>query len=169
MMCASFIAYGIQHGDSSSMATGYITIILYSFVLFGLLRLYSVLSNPLTASHAANFPTEKYLRDFVRNLNKIRVEGFAFIESYDIFRLKRVPIAFSSIQNSIDQNSTMAEAIHSQKSARMDVRSARFSMPVTQQESARARFRRMSSTASSQDSITPRSVITPRSIITPRG
>ena len=147
------------------MATGYITIILYSFVLFGLLRLYSVLSNPLTASHAANFPTEKYLRDFVRNLNKIRAEGFAFIQSYDIFRLKREPTSNSSINSSTPLGNVNA---NQKKSARMDARNARFSMPVTQQETATARFKRMSiiSTTSSHESATPRSVITPRGKLT---
>ena len=151
------------------MATGYITIILYSFVLFGLLRLYSVLSNPLTASHAANFPTEKYLQDFVRNLNKIRSQGFAFIESYDVFRLKRVPTSNSSINSSTPHDEVNAnQKEYTNSSARMDARDVRYSMPVTQRETSRAQFEQMpiTSTTTSHESATPRPVITTRGRLT---
>ena len=86
MMCASYVAYGWQYRDGPSVTTGYITIVLYSFALLGLLRLFHVLSNPMEATHKSNFPHETYMREYIHNLHTIKAEGFAFVSHGDVFR-----------------------------------------------------------------------------------
>ena len=86
LMCSSYVAFGRQHRDGPSVTTGYITIVLYSFALLGLLRLFHVLSNPMDSTHKSNFPHETYMREYVQNLHTIRAEGFAFVAHGDVFR-----------------------------------------------------------------------------------
>ncbi len=47
LVCSSFVSAGAKSGDQADITTGYVTIVLYTFVLLGLLRLFEVLSNPL--------------------------------------------------------------------------------------------------------------------------
>ena len=86
LMCSSYVAFGWQNHDGPSVTTGYITIVLYSFALLGLLRLFHVLSNPMDSTHKSNFPHETYMREYIQNLHTIRAEGFAFVSHGDVFR-----------------------------------------------------------------------------------
>jgi predicted membrane chloride channel (bestrophin family) len=73
IVCASFISSGsINH--NGDLTTGYLTLITYIFVLFGLLRLYSVLENPL-GRDSADFPGDSYYLTLRKNLMNARVDA----------------------------------------------------------------------------------------------
>lgn len=44
LVCSSFVSHGISTGNKADIITGLLTIILYNFVLLGLLRLFDVSS-----------------------------------------------------------------------------------------------------------------------------
>ena len=48
IVTAGIIGYGFEKNDSSFVVTGYITSILMSFVLLGILQMYDMLSNPVS-------------------------------------------------------------------------------------------------------------------------
>ena len=79
-VCSAYIAEGFQKKDQASLAAGYLTIILYTFVLLGLLRLYAVLSNPLGEDHN-DFPGNTLMKTYEDNLLEILRNGFAFADS----------------------------------------------------------------------------------------
>ncbi len=58
-VCSSFISLGLKNSDSSSLTTGYLTVLLYSFVLLGLLKLFHTLANPM-GYDSADFPGDSY-------------------------------------------------------------------------------------------------------------
>lgn len=58
---ASFISEGVKNKDNSLFTTGYLTILLYSFVHLGLLKLFVVLENPL-GYDPVDLPTETYFK-----------------------------------------------------------------------------------------------------------
>ena len=80
LVCSSFVSRGISTNETSDISTGYITIVLYNFVLLGLLRLFEVLSNPL-GDDAADFPGDSYMVSFERNLYNMLVNAFALVHS----------------------------------------------------------------------------------------
>lgn len=79
-VCASFVSYGISTGLSSWMVTGYLTIVLYSFVMMGLLKLFVVVANPL-GYDAADYPADTYVKLLEGSLAKIRMSSMAILES----------------------------------------------------------------------------------------
>lgn len=79
-VCSSFISAGIAMGQSHYLVTGYITIILYSFVMLGLLKLFVILHNPL-GYDAADYPANTYAKTLEGSLGKIRMSAMAILES----------------------------------------------------------------------------------------
>lgn len=80
-VCASYISTGIHqqrdHNDNNTFAGhGYLTVILYSFVLLGMLKLFQHLSNPLGSS-AADFPGDAYQKDLESTLARIITNAYA--------------------------------------------------------------------------------------------
>ncbi len=53
------IGSGLETGDYSSVYMGYFTVLLSSYIYFGLLSLYSILANPF-GDDACDFPTDAY-------------------------------------------------------------------------------------------------------------
>lgn len=81
VVCASFIALGFSDpSKKDQLATGYLTLLLYSVVLTGLLKLHEVLSNPL-GEDAADFPVSTYLTDFEKSIFALTSNGFFVLES----------------------------------------------------------------------------------------
>jgi len=71
---SAYISTGLADSagkGQANLATGYLTIILYSFVLFGLLHLFDVLSDPL-GEDAADFPGDTFLDNFEKTLLSVR-------------------------------------------------------------------------------------------------
>lgn len=60
LVCSAFVGRGFATNNSADVTTGILTISLYNFVLFGLLRLYEVLANPL-GDDAADYPGDTYM------------------------------------------------------------------------------------------------------------
>jgi predicted membrane chloride channel (bestrophin family) len=81
IVCASFISSGSikKNGD---LSTGYLTLIMYVFVLLGLLRLYVVLENPL-GDDAADFPGDTYYVQLKTNLMNARIDALRLLQ-YDV-------------------------------------------------------------------------------------
>lgn len=86
-LCSCYVAAGISAKRTDgvgNITTGYITIILYSFVLFGLMRLFDLLENPL-GEDAADFPISTYFNTLKANVEASRLNAFALIESNGAF------------------------------------------------------------------------------------
>lgn len=66
VVCASFIGSGLA-GEEGNITTGYLTLSLYTFVLFGLLKLFTVLQNPL-GDDPADFPGDSYYESLKSDL-----------------------------------------------------------------------------------------------------
>jgi len=83
-VCSSYISTGIQQQRKGVRTThaghGYLTIILYSFVLIGILKLFQYLSNPLGTS-ASDFPGDLWQTDLENTLNRIVNNALAKIPS----------------------------------------------------------------------------------------
>ncbi|CAE7813337.1 unnamed protein product [Symbiodinium microadriaticum] len=62
IVTAGLIGYGLETNDSSYVVTGYITSLLLSFVLLGILQMYDMLSNPL-GEDPADFPVSTYMHE----------------------------------------------------------------------------------------------------------
>lgn len=75
---AAFMSRGIATGDISDLITGFLTIILYNFVLLGLLRLFEILANPL-GDDAADFPMYTYITRYEKTLNDLVKDGMTLI------------------------------------------------------------------------------------------
>ena len=89
IVSASFIAAGAaeHNGDTT---TGYMTLIMYTFVLLGLLRLFEVLENPL-GDDAADFPGDTYYRNLKHNLTSARE---------DMVRIQRQGVSLTGLTRS---------------------------------------------------------------------
>lgn len=96
MVCSSYVSNGVATGDRAFLVTGYLTIILYNFVLLGLLRLFEVLSNPM-GHDAADFPGDTYMRNYEKNLNGILRNSLTVMENNGILG----PIASGVANNPI--------------------------------------------------------------------
>lgn len=83
-VCSSFVAAGMDPSkaidQSTNLTTGYLTIILYSFVLLGMLRLYVILENPL-GDDISDFPMQTYFNTYKNNIESCRAQVLA---SFDI-------------------------------------------------------------------------------------
>jgi predicted membrane chloride channel (bestrophin family) len=79
----SFVVAGIgEHDTNLSIAyitTGYLTIILYSFALFGLLRLFEQISNPLGTA-PCDFPGKHYMHQLGKALNGTRTKSLDLLQ-----------------------------------------------------------------------------------------
>jgi len=79
-VCSSFISTGIyqervQKQTATLVGHGYLTIILYSFVLLGMLSLFRQLSNPL-GRDASDLPGDTFLADLEKTLTRIQTNAF---------------------------------------------------------------------------------------------
>lgn len=73
-VCSAYISAGMADpsgAGQANLATGYLTINLYGFVLIGLMNLFSILSDPM-GDDAADFPGDSYMQTFEKNLKGIR-------------------------------------------------------------------------------------------------
>jgi hypothetical protein len=80
LVCAAYVAQGMATGTTDDVTTGVLTICLYNFVLFGLLRLYDVLSNPL-GDDGADFPGDTYMHEYEKVLRSVAKNAFVLIDS----------------------------------------------------------------------------------------
>jgi hypothetical protein len=88
LVCSAFIGQGLATNNNADITTGVLTICLYNFVLFGLLRLFEVLANPL-GDDAADFPGDTYMTKFESLLKLISKSTFAFIDNNGILGSSR--------------------------------------------------------------------------------
>jgi len=90
-VCAGYISDGFANNHASSFVTGYITGILYTFVLFGLLKLDRVLSNPL-GNDPADFPCDEMCTNLAAGLSDVRTNSFSLLfnkeKSMSLFKWK---------------------------------------------------------------------------------
>lgn len=73
-VCSAYISYGLASDETvgkAALTTGYLTIITYAFVLFGLLRIFDMMGDPL-GDDGADFPGYSYMESFEKNMLAIR-------------------------------------------------------------------------------------------------
>jgi len=120
-VCAAFISRGIAENDTSYMITGFLTIVLYNFVLLGLLRLYDILANPL-GDDAADFPMYTYISRYEKTLKDIVKDGLTLIEIEEVD--SNWPSAYQ-----VDRNGSMTDVLdHPMKSTTAPI--ARFTQAL---------------------------------------
>lgn len=99
LVCSSFVAQGL--GDSAQDAdiiTGVLTIVLYNFVLLGLLRLFDVLYNPLGDDYS-DFPGDSYMKEFEKSLRSVAKNAFVLIDHKGISAYVRNSMSNGSLND----------------------------------------------------------------------
>ena len=97
LVCSAFIAVGISQPErKGELVTGYITLLLYSIVLLGLLKLFDTLSNPL-GDDPADFPVKTYLENFEKTLYTITSNAFHLRENnFEMGKIKNKSFGMQS-------------------------------------------------------------------------
>lgn len=97
---SSFISNGMAENSNSKVLTGYITLILYCFVMTGLLDLFVTLENPL-GGYARDLPVDTYLQNLAVGYEdiiqtslqmlemNINSNSVSFIKGYDFLPTTR--------------------------------------------------------------------------------
>lgn len=83
LVSSSFIASGIKHNNSSSIIIGAITILLYNAILLSMLKLFTVLCNPLR-NDVADFPMMTYQNNLEKKLLAMANNAFILDQLVDL-------------------------------------------------------------------------------------
>eukprot|EP01041_Mallomonas_annulata_P003269 gene3269-6472_t len=79
LVSSSYISSGLSQNKPSEMVTGYFTIILYTYVMLGLLNLFVKLENPL-GLYANDLPVDTYMKNICDGLEDVRITALRLLE-----------------------------------------------------------------------------------------
>eukprot|EP01041_Mallomonas_annulata_P012797 gene12797-26979_t len=79
LVCSSYISHGLYANTPSDMVTGYMTIIMYTYVMLGLINLFIKLENPL-GLYVNDFPVNTYMKNICDGLEDVRVTALNLLE-----------------------------------------------------------------------------------------